>query len=60
MNPCVMIGDALHFGCVENREHFEMPLPKEVDPVWEEVLTVRSVDNGLKTFLEDEIRRIEN
>ena len=60
MNPGMMIGDTLHFGCVKNREHFEMPLPKEVDPVWEEVLAVRSVDNGLKMFLEDEIKGIEN
>ena len=56
MNPCVMIGDALHFGCVEDREHFEMPLPEEVDPFRKVILSVGSVDDGLEAFLENEIR----
>ena len=51
-----MIWDALQFVAVENRKHLEVPLPEIVDPVGEEVFAVSSVDDSLKTFLEDDIR----
>ena len=60
MSPSLVIGDAFHFVTVQSGKHFEVPLSKEVDPGREEILAVSSVNDGLKTFLEDEIRGIEN
>ena len=57
VNPSLVIGDTCHFVTVESREHFEMPLSKEVDPFREVVLGVSRIDNGLETFLKRESKR---
>jgi hypothetical protein len=51
-NPAALLVDFFLVGLRQSLEHVHMPLPKLVDPLWDQTRTFRVTDHGVETTLE--------